>query len=197
MIQAPENYVLVEIEKKFQDEDGGILIDPTWNPEEYATLEGVVISAPVRTSSDNCRTVTGDVKNGDKVFFSYGVVFDYKEQPNNENPVYKNLVIYEGKEYWKVDMGEIFCKVTDKGVEMVTENVLIEPWHPVTSMDFKGIHIQQVYKKETGIVRGINSNINCEIGDKICFEERFVQEYNVFGKIHYIIPLRRVIAKIS
>ena len=97
MIQSPENYVLCEIDKKFQDDAGGIFIDHTWHPEEHATLEGVVISAPVRTISDGYRKLVGTVKNGDKIFFSYGVIFNYILQPEDDTAVYKNLVLFQGK----------------------------------------------------------------------------------------------------
>jgi len=185
MIQAPLNNALVEIEKKFQDKDGGIYVDPTWHPEDFATLEGVVVSAPVRTQSDNGRTVKGTIKNGDKVFFSYGVIFEYESQPDEDTPVYKNLVLYEGKEYWKVNVGEIFCTVTDEGIKMVTDNVLIEPWQEEAITD--NFFIPQVIKNETGIIKAIpdNTNLSCVVGDKIAFESKFVQQYNIFGKIHY------------
>lgn len=190
MLQSPENIVLVEIEKKFQDNVGGIVVDSTWHPEEHATLEGIVYSAPVRTASDNARTVLGTVKNGDKVFFSYSVVFKYDLQPDNDTPIYSNLIVHEGKEYWQVEMGEIFCTVRDGKPEMVTDNILIEP-----------IGDSDMYNKEareTGrVVAMPNVKISCKEGDIIGFESRFVQEYNIFGKLHYIIPSRRVIAKLN
>jgi len=192
MIHSPENYVLVEIEKKFQDKDGGIFIDPSWRPEEYATLEGVVVSAPERFSSDD-REILGTVAKGDRVFFSYSVVFEYSRQPEDDTFVYKNLVLYEGKEYWQVHAGEIFCKVTDK-IEMITDHVLIEPYE--NTIDY-GFDIRNVNKKETGIVKGLPAKKwGVQVGDKIAFESQYVQEYNIFGKIHYIIPGRRAIAKI-
>jgi co-chaperonin GroES (HSP10) len=177
MLQAAENYVLVEIEKKFQDNAGGIFIDTTWTPEEHTTLEGVVVMPPVRVKSDYYRKITGTVEKGDKIFFSYGVIFAYKTQPDDDTPVYKNLVIYEGKEYWKVDMGEIFCV---NGERMVTENLLIEP-----------------IDDETGIVKAMpDIKLSCNVRDVVCFEPRFVQKYNIFGKEHYIIPSRRVLATV-
>lgn len=182
MLQASINYVLVEIEKKFQDQQGLIFIDTTWTPEEYATLEGVVVSAPVRTQSDLHRTITGSVKQGDKTFFSYSVIFDYKLQPEDDTPVYKNLIIYEGKEYWKVDMGEIFCTVDKDGkLNMVTDNILLDP-----------------IEEDLGRVEAMPDNINlsCNVRDVVCFEPRYVQKYNIFGKEHYVIPSRRVLAKV-
>lgn len=182
MIYAAQNYVLTSIEKKFQDQQGNIFIDTTWTPEEYTTLEGIVVSAPVRTKSDSHRKITGTVKHGDNIFFSYSIIFDYASQPDKDTPVYKNLVLYQGNEYWKVDMGEIFCKVNaDGSLEMVTENILLEP-----------------KTEDTGIIKAMPNNINlsCNVRDEVCFEPRFVQKYNIFGGEHYIIPARRVLAKV-
>jgi co-chaperonin GroES (HSP10) len=178
MIQAAENYILCEIEKKFQDTNGGLFIDTTWQPEEYSTLEGIVVSPPARIKSDRHRKITGTVNKGDKIFFSYSVIFEKLLQPDEDTPVYKNLVLFEGKEYWKVDMGEVFCTISDK-INMVTENLLIEP-----------------IDDESGTVIGMpNINLSCNVRDVVCFEPRFVQKYNILGKEHYILPSRRIIAK--
>lgn len=184
MIQSPENYVLCEIEKKFQNEDGGIFIDTTWHPEEYATLEGTVKSIPKRVFTDGYRNLTGTVGVGDKVFFSYSIIYAYASQPNGDTPVYKNLMLYEGKEYWKVPIDEFFCKITDKGVEMITDNILIEP-------------VEMGNLSEGKVVGMPNVDVSCKIGDLIYFEPKYVQQYNIFGANHYIIAARRAIAKAS
>lgn len=179
MLQAAQNYILCEIEKKFQDENGGLFIDTTWTPEEYSTLEGIVVSPPVRTESDRLRKITGTVNKGDKIFFSYSIIFEKLLQLEEDTPVYKNLVLYEGKEYWKVDMRDVFCVLGDK-IRMVTENVLIEP-----------------IDDESGTVIGMPEiNLSCNVRDVVCFEPRFVQRYNILGKEHYILPSRRIIAKV-
>lgn len=196
MIQAPENYVLVEIEKKFQDEQGGFLIDTTWHPEEFATVEGVVISAPVRMVSDPHRTVVSFVKNGDHIFFSYGVIFEYDLQPDNDTPVYRNLVTYKGKEYWRVQIGDIFCKIDNDRIEMVTDHVLIDPYQP-KQKSYAAVYLPEVDFRETGHVVSAPPGKSFGVDDLICFESRFVQQYHVFGKVHFVIPSRRVLAKFN
>jgi len=179
MIQAAENYVLTAIEKKHQDIVNGLFIDTTWEPEEHVTLEGIVISPPARVKSDYHRTITGNVKEGDKIFFSYSIVFDKALQPKEDTPVYKNMVLYEGEEYWKVEMGEIFCVISGGAYKMVTSNVLIEP-----------------IDEESGTVIGMpNIKLSCNMRDVVCFEPKFVQKYKILGKEHYILPSRRIIAK--
>lgn len=187
LIQATQKYILVEIEKKFQDKDGQLHIDTTWHPEDFATLEGTVASSPVLS-----------VRPGDKIFFSYGVVFDYKLQPDEATPIYKNLIIFGGKEYWRVEQDEIFCKVLPNGLpEMVTDHVLIDPIAP-EGIEVEGLDVFERKESFLGIVKAMPKNINlsCNVRDVVCFEPRFVQKYNIFGKEHFIIPSRRVIAKV-
>lgn len=126
MIRYALNYCLVKINKRFQDSHGNIKIDPSWHPEEHATMEGVVYSAPLVVENNLARRTVMEVKDGDRVFFSYTVVFGYDMQPDGQTPVYKNLVLHNGEEYWKVDVGDMFFRWTAKGgIEMITEHVLM------------------------------------------------------------------------
>jgi hypothetical protein len=180
MLTSPENYILAEIEKKFQDQYGELVIDTTWSPEEYVTLEGIAMSVPRRTFSQRGFEITGKVNKGDRIFFSYAVVYDYEKQEDGDTPVYKNLILYEGREYWKVHAGEIFCTVSSGEIKMVTDNILVVP-----------------ESENSGRVIGKpNINLSCNMGDVVCFEPKFVQKYNIFGAEHFIIPSRYVIAKV-
>ncbi len=179
MIYAPDNYILCEIDKKFQDKEGSILIDTTWFPEEHATLEGVVVSIPVRTGSDGYRKIVGSVNIGDKIFFSYAVIFKYKLQREDDTPVYSNLIIYEGKEYWKVNIDEIFFKSVEGKVEMITDNILLEP---VSEYSGKVIAIPDM-------------PLSYKVNDVLLFEPSFAQVYKFFDKTYFIIPCRRAVAK--
>jgi len=188
MVKAIVNNCLVIIQKRFQDYFAGIKIDTTWRPEEFATLEGVVHSAPFRIEYDRNRNITGLVKPGDKIVFSYGVIYDFTKQPENDTPVYRNLITHEGQEYWKVDIGEIFCKISGSGkIEMITDNVLLEPYaDPATGKKTDNM----------GVVKAKPQNIkSIHMGDVVCFEDRFIQRYNIFGSEHLIIPSRRILAK--
>lgn len=199
-IQSPVNNCLVQIEKRYQDKNGQIKIDTTWRPEEFATLEGIVHSAPTRVENDQHRTVIGSLKKGDKIIFSYSIVYDYESQPDDDTPVYKNLIIYNGEEYWKVDMGEIFCKLgLDNSIEMITDHVLLEMF-PVENIAFSevGLVLPGQNTDHLGIVKAVPENINLSVrvGDTVCFEPRFAQKYNILGREHIVIPARRVLSKL-
>ena len=195
-LQSPINNCLVKIERRYQDQQGCVKIDPTWRPEEFATLEGIVVSAPIKIENDRNRTVLGTVEKGDKIIFSYAVIYAYASQPENDTPIYKNLIIHNGEEFWKVDLGEVFCKVGNT-VEMITDNVLIEPLEVRGTYDSNGLLRLAEKCEDMGIVKALPPNINLSVrvGDTVCFEPRFVQKYNILGQEHYIIPTRRMLAK--
>ncbi len=199
-LRCAENFLLVEIEKKFRDKDGSILIDPTWEPEEYATLNGTVYSVPLNVNPDDDRPILGTVQVGDKIWFSYAVIFEYDEQPEFANPVYANLVLHEGKEFWKVHLGEVFCKVDRTGkIEMITDNVLLTPVQRGMAHMEGGIMLlaDPADSENKGKVKALPPNIklSCNVGDVVCIEPKYIQKYIILGSEHYIVRSRRLLAK--
>lgn len=194
MLRCAENYLLVKIDKRFRDEDGGISLDPTWTPEEYVTQSGIVYSVPLRYVEDDSRPTCGDVKPGDKIWFSYSILFDYEFQPEFGNPVYKNLIEVGGEEYWKVHRGEVFCKDENGKIEMLTKNVLLKPIKSTEKVPFE---IQYENLKSLGEVVSVPENsLSCNMRDVVCVEEKYIQKYNIMGGEHYIVPVRKVLATI-
>jgi len=199
MVKCPINRLLVKIDKKYQDKEGNLFIDTTWNPEEFATLKGVVAGIPDRVDAAYYKgAIDAVAKIGDEVWFSYGVVYDYKIQVDGDTPVYKNLVQYNGEEYWLVNYEEVFCVVSDGKMMMPTQFVLLEPIvdeRPAISAS--GLHFvkdSDVYLDRARVVAVPKMDISCKAGDIVPIEQEFLQKYNMFGKQHYIIPTRRLIA---
>lgn len=198
-LKYPLNIILVTIEKKYQDTERGLLIDTTYHPEEYATLKGIVHSVPDKVGNEYWRRKTNMIiRPGDEIWFSYSIIYNYTRLENGETPTYKNLIVYEGVEYWKVDYAEVFCVVRDGKIIMPYEYVLLEP-----------LKDNRDLRSSSGLVLGTNETFNdralvkalpdiemdCKVGDMIPVEERYVQQYQMLGGLHFIIPSRRLIAK--
>lgn len=198
MIKYAVNYCLIKIKKRFQDTQGNIKLDTSWHPEEYATMEGIVYSAPLKVEHDYNRAVVSTVKEGDRVFFSYSVVFGYDLQPENQAPIYKNLVICKGEEYWKVDIGDLFFKIDGEAIEMVTDHVILAQF-PVehSSQSVGNVLVNSKTPDFLGVIKALpnNTNLSVRVGDTVCFEPRFVQKYNILGQQHMIIQTHRLLAK--
>lgn len=197
MIRYALNYCLVRIAKRFQDQQGNIKIDPSWHPEQYATMEGIVYSTPLSVENNLQRRVVTKVNDGDRVFFSYTVVFGYDLQPDGQTPIYRNLVIQNGEEYWKVDVGDMFFKIVDDRIEMITEHVLMGIVEHSEKNVIRSLVIKNKIPQNRGIVKAIppNKNLSVHVGDMVCFEPRFVQKYNILGQEHMIIQTHRLLAK--
>lgn len=188
---------MVSIEKKYQDEQGSLNIDTTFRPEEYATLKGVVVSVPDRVDE---QYYTGKidqlVRIGDEVWFSYSVIYDYKVYREGETPVYKNLISYNGEQYWKVNYEEVFCVVRGGEILMPTQHVLLAPIKDErVSSGLISVTQKMVYDDRATVVAMPSTSISCKVGDVVPLEKEFVQKYMIFDKPHYIISTRRLIAK--
>lgn len=122
---APLNTVFATLEKKFYDSvtyGSGVVLfkDTGFHPEESAMLEATVVSAPkaIMKRADY-EGMEISLEPGDKILVRYDVVFAYSKQPERDTPVYKNVVLYEGKEYWKVDVQKIFAVILEEGMRML------------------------------------------------------------------------------
>jgi co-chaperonin GroES (HSP10) len=133
IINSPLNNLYVTIDKKFYDTiqfESGVTLykDTGFHPEESAMLEGLVVSVP-RGIQDryDYHGITMTVQPGDKILMRYDVVFAYKEQPDRDTPIYKNVLLYNNSEYWKVDIQKVFGKILDDRIEMFNGYVYCEP----------------------------------------------------------------------
>src|SRR6266581_2092011 len=138
-MQAPANTVIIKLEKKFYDsvtfQSGQTIhFDPSWNPEEYTMLRAEVVSIPKsvtqRQDYDGFEIV---VKPGDEVLVRYDVVFSYKDQPDRDSPIYKNLIFKYNEltgrheELWLCDIQKIFGVINGNQVNMINGYVMLEP----------------------------------------------------------------------
>ncbi len=198
MIRCPLDRLLVTIDKKYQDKQGNLFIDTTFQPEEYATLKGTVVSVPDRVTEEYWKgSIDQLARVGDEIWFSYGVVFDYAVHREGETPIYKNLIVFEGEEYWSVRYEEAFCIVRDGKILVPTQHVLMIPVEKDAQPTGGLISLikSTVHEDRAMVLAMPEMEINCQPGDIVAIEMDFVQKYIMFDKPHYIIPTRRLIAK--
>lgn len=86
MLQAPFDNVFVEIKARYDDEihfNSGVklYVDPSFNPNFHATVEGIVHSVPVNLRHSNAK-INPIIRPGDTVLFSYKTVGDITFQDN-------------------------------------------------------------------------------------------------------------------
>lgn len=131
-IISPQNNIIVKLEKKFEEMircDNGVLLykDVTFHPEEHVVLEAQVVSVPrsiIRRADYEAYTELPAI--GDTVLIRYDVVFDYLDQPDNANPIYRNCIDLDGEEYWKVDVMQLFAVKQPKSYRMLNGHVMCD-----------------------------------------------------------------------
>jgi len=113
--KSPVNTILVQIEKKYEDEiitGSGIKLykDTSYNPEWNVTATGKVVSVPARladrvteagtfVAGDSPTLIVPDVQVGDELFFGYSVIEDkdyinspdaFREVEDSQSTLYSN-----------------------------------------------------------------------------------------------------------
>lgn len=137
-MHTPINKLIVKLEKKLYDsrtfESGHTIhFDPSWHPEEYAMLKATVVSVPPgvidRPDYDGYSIC---VKPGDEILIRYDVVFAYKDQPDRDSPVYKNLIfqynelLEKFEELWLCDILQVFAIIRKGEFWMINGFVMLD-----------------------------------------------------------------------
>jgi len=198
---APLNNLFVTIEKKFYDTvsfESGITLykDTTFHPEESAMIIGKVVSVPngIQQRPDyegfQCRMEPGDI-----ILMRYDVVFCYIDQPDRDTPIYKNVLLYNGAEYWRVNIQQVFAIQRGNGWEMVNGYVMGDN----INVERRGaIFVPEVFQaseyNHTMRVRHIGPAAVVP-GDIIHVMPNVAQRYELDADVFYIIKQSHVLGK--
>lgn len=131
---APLNIVFVKITKKLYDTirfASGVTLykNTSFHPEEASMCEATVVSLPraVQDRFDYAGMSTFPMSPGDTILIRYDVVFHYALQPDRDSPVWKNILLWEGEEYWRVDIQQVFGILRKGYVEMLNGYIMCDP----------------------------------------------------------------------
>jgi hypothetical protein len=212
-MRCPVKYLIVTIEKKFQDtvvfKSGTTLyIDPSWDPSMYAMMEAEVVSAPSRTGYDpgdfrtwDYKGLSIDMEPGDKILMDYRTIFSYTDQPDRDTPIYKNLFFVEGIEYWKCALGHVLAYIREGEIHMVNGWVMgdiLQEELPQTSIIIIPDNVKTKPYKDRMRIRHIGSplphepKLKAKVGDLVYIDPKYVQEYRVNEDSFYIVRQSRI-----
>lgn len=211
-MHAPVNKLIVTLEKKFYDsvtfESGQkIFFDPSWQPQEYAMLYATVVSVPNGIIQRyDYKGVTMDIKPGDKVLIRYDVVFAYKDQPDRDTPIYKNLLFNYNEEsqryeeLWLCDILQIFAIITETETKMINGYVLLdlikEQQDDYSSLIIKPDNYKNVELKHLAKIRAVNSKkYDLKRGDIVYVNPTTVMCYQIDTDKFYVIKESNILAK--
>lgn len=132
--QAPLNIVYVQVNKKFYDTiptASGIVLYKyiAFHPENHSMCEATACSIPraIQDRFDYQGMSVAEIAPGDRLLIRYDVIFHYQHQPDRDTPIYKNVLLYEGQEYWRVDVQQIFGILRKGSVQMLNGYIMCDP----------------------------------------------------------------------
>lgn len=210
-MHAPINKLIVKLEKKLYDsrtfESGQtIYFDPSWTPEEYAMLKATVVSVPPGViERQDYKGIKICVEPGDEVLIRYDVVFAYKDQPDRDSPVYKNLIfkyndlLEKFEELWLCDILQVFAIIKDKAYQMINGYVMLdiitEQKEDYSSLIIRPDNYKVNEIKNRARIRAINSILPLKPGDIVFINPSTVMHYQINLEKFYIIKEEYILAK--
>lgn len=212
-MKAIHNNVIVSLQKKFYEEikfPSGVTVhfDPSWHPEEYARLEATVISVPhCITERADYKGLSVDIEPGDKILMRYDVVFAYRDQPDRDTPIYKNLAVRleDGlKEYWFCDIQKVFAVF--RGEEIIMQNGyvmvdMLDAEVPPSSLIIP-TYLQKQPSRNRAAILNIGKplshrpELGLQKGDEILFIPGVAQPYQIGINKFWIIKQSHILAKL-
>ena len=209
MIQSPANKVIVhpaarytknitELMKRSAIQNGASV-----DPADVVNIVGEVISLPkvISPTNDYKGFSLKDIKVGDTAIFSYKVIYDVIIKNEGEEPIYRNSVIYEGKEYFTCDIRNLFGVIRNGEIIMVNGFVMLEEYE-----EGKIILPASLKKQKNAAssrIRYIGSNrthlpkITAEQGDEVFYNSKQAQHYQINDKRFIIMQQEKILGKVT
>jgi hypothetical protein len=121
-----------------------------------------------------------------------------------DDMIYTNLLHHEDQEFWMVDYQEAIAVKREGKIIMIGGNVLLEPQeeHFTYEMDHER-HLHLMAKIEYGVSTiahigkplANSPDLYLWPGDRVHFNQRYVQKYEVWGKHYLLIPQNRILGQ--
>jgi co-chaperonin GroES (HSP10) len=207
MIVSPANKLIVYPKTKYTKNitdlmkrsaiQNGASVDPT----DIVSITGEIISIPKQISNtkDYKGFTIDNLKVGDIAIFSYRVIYDLIIKQENGLPVYRNLLTYEGKEYFICDIRNLFGFIRDGEIFMVNGFVML------TEFEEKKIIVPPALKKvknatcsniiHIGKNKSNLPDINAKSGDLVYYDSNKAQHNRIGDKKFIILQQNRILGK--
>lgn len=208
MIVSPENKIILKLAtkycKNFSDiaKRSAIENGASVNLEDLVSIVGEVVSIPKSISKDKWHEgfSTKDIQVGDTAIFSFSIVYDWYQNTHMGDPLYKNLISIQGKEFWMADITKIYAVIRDEKITMINGYVMAKPFE-------KDIIITETKSKKTkgvkssrlmyvGNPRENKTKIKAKQGDTIYYAPNLPIPYQINDKPFIILQQHQVLGYI-
>jgi len=209
MIQSPANKVIVhpaarytknitELMKRSAIQNGASV-----DPADVVNIVGEVISVPkyISPTNDYKGFSIKDIKVGDTAIFSYKVIYDIVIKQEGEEPIYRNSIVYEGKEYFACDIRNLFGVIREGEIIMVNGFVMLEDFEESKIILPASLSKQKNAASSKILYIGSNrtnlSRITAQEGDTVFFNSKQAQRYQINDKKFVILQQDKILGKVT
>jgi len=206
MLTAPLDDILIKVKTKYISnittllKRSAIQNNASVDPLDYVNITGEVvsISKSITKRFDYEGYSTDNIKVGDIAIFSYHVIGE-QWITEDQKIEFKNRIWYEGQEYFRCNIMDLFAVIRDEKVIMLNGYVM------ATTFPETKIILAASSKKTKGIVRSVVMNIgypksnkkciDAKQGDTILFNPMKAQKYQINDKPFIILSQHHIMAK--
>lgn len=171
------------------------------DPADVVSITGEIISIPksISQTPDYNGFTTKDIEIGDIGIFSYRVIYDLYIKEENQDPVYRNLIKHNGKEYFSCDIRHLFGVIRNNEIIMINGYVMLTEFEPnriilpAALKNQKNAVSSQIM--HIGECRTNVNKINAKNGDTVFYNGQKAQHYQINDKKFIILQQDRILGK--
>lgn len=207
MIQAPVNKVIVHPKTKYirhisdlmkrSSIQNGASVDPA----DVVNIIGEIVSIPqqITDTPDYQGYSIEELQIGDIAIFSFKVIYDLIIKQENGEPIYRNLIKYNGEEYFSCDIRNLFGVIRGEEIIMINGYVMLEDFEKdkiIMAQSLKkqkrakSCHIMHIGKNRQHL-----PDIQAKNGDLVYFNADKAQHYEINGKKFIILQQDKILGK--
>lgn len=208
MIKCPLNKVVVQVETKYHKNFSNMIkranMNPSSqvNPADYVQILGKVVSVPdmISIRLDYKGFTTIDIYPDDIAIFRYDVIYDFIENSEGDEPVYKNMIWVKGQEYFFADIQKVFGVIRAGEIIMANGYCMVENMSPkpiiVLPQHLKNvIQVASATLTQIGMPLSHHKHIGATRGDTIFYNPNILQHYEINGKQFGILTQKQVLGR--
>ncbi len=157
---------------------------------DLVSIVGEVVSVPSHITTDKREYkgyTTNGINPGDTIIFSHQVIFNFEPTGPDEEPIFRNRIWYNGEEYFRADITQIFAIVKPDKIVMLNGYVMIEEMEKAAII-FLPTHVKKRIQAASGYVTQIGENLthkpdlNIKSGDTVYYSPNHLSLYQVNNK---------------
>jgi|688.fasta_scaffold696122_2 hypothetical protein len=163
---------------------------------DFVQIVGEIVALPlqIKDSKEYEGYSLDNIMVGDTAIFSYQVISETNYIEDEDKLIYKNMVVYQGKEYFLVDITRLFGIIRDGQIQMVNNYSMLAEYRQNILV------LQNQSKKAKGTVQSevlYTSNLDMNKGDLACYSPFYPQHYQINNKKFIILKHNHIFGTIK